>query len=283
MSSKFPTALLALRSFAYCALALAGFGCAHAEVEGQGDAPSDADYNGKGGTGGSAGSTSYGGTSYGYAGTSGTGGASGGSASTSSSGGSGTTSGGNGGSAQGGSSGSAGTSASGGSSGSGGTSGNAPVSADGFSVQYKVEQMTNTIGCQLTIKNSGSLTVPLSELTLRYYYTNEISVATVTDVNWAGVNPGSKDFKGQVTSQVVDLTPATSAADSYLEFSFGGSALSVAPNETADLSWQIHASDWSQSYVQTGDYSFDSSKSTLTDWDHVVLLRNGGIIWGAEP
>ncbi len=273
MYPKFVPSPLILRSLALTALGLSCLSCAHAEVEGLDDPPTDAELGGKSGSGGSSGhaGVSYGG--YTAAGSGGTVGAAGNAGAGASSGGA----------TNGGTSGSGGSATGGGGSSSGGSGGAPVVSADGFSVQYKVEQTTGTIGCQLTLKNSGSLTVPLSEFKLRYYFTNEVSVSTVTDINWAGVNPGAKDFKGQVTTEVVDLTSPTSTADSYLEFSFTGSALSVAPNDTADLSWQFHAGDWSQQYTQTGDYSFDAAKTALTAWDHVVLLRNGGIVWGAEP
>ena len=36
-------------------------------------------------------------------------------------------------------------------------------------------------------------------------------------------------------------------------------------------------------YTETGDYSFDPTKTSFTDWDHVTLYRNGVLVWGTEP
>lgn len=36
-------------------------------------------------------------------------------------------------------------------------------------------------------------------------------------------------------------------------------------------------------YTETGDYSFDPTKTSITDWDHVTLYRNGVLVWGTEP
>jgi hypothetical protein len=50
------------------------------------------------------------------------------------------------------------------------------------------------------------------------------------------------------------------------------------------FSWQMQGPNPAQDvYTQTNDYSFDSSKTTLTSWTHVVLLRNGSVIWGTPP
>ena len=44
----------------------------------------------------------------------------------------------------------------------------------------------------------------------------------------------------------------------------------------------MQKSDWSN-YTQTGDYSFDASKTNYTDWSNITLYRNGVLVWGTEP
>jgi hypothetical protein len=39
----------------------------------------------------------------------------------------------------------------------------------------------------------------------------------------------------------------------------------------------------SSNYTETGDYSFDPTKLSFADWDHVTLYRNGVLVWGTEP
>jgi hypothetical protein len=222
--------------------------------------------------GGSAAVT--GGSSSVTGGTTSTGGASasgGSSTGGTSTGGSGGTGGGTGGTGTGGSG--------GGSGGSGGTL----VITDGFGIEYSVlsgDASSSTISCQLDIVNSGSETVPLAEMTVRYYYTSEVTVATTIDVNWAGLNPGFTDLAPSLTGQAVPMDTPVANADSYVEFGFSGGAPAIAPGETASISWQIRASDWSMNFTQTDDYSFDASKTSAEAWDHVVLLHNGSAIWG---
>ena len=43
------------------------------------------------------------------------------------------------------------------------------------------------------------------------------------------------------------------------------------PNQATDI------------YTQTNDYSFDASKTSVTTWDHVVLLQNSTVLWGTVP
>ena len=40
--------------------------------------------------------------------------------------------------------------------------------------------------------------------------------------------------------------------------------------------------NWS-SYTATGDSSFDPTRISFTNWDHVTLYRNGVLVWGTEP
>jgi hypothetical protein len=37
------------------------------------------------------------------------------------------------------------------------------------------------------------------------------------------------------------------------------------------------------SYTETGDYSFDPTKTGFADWTRVTLYRNGVLVWGIEP
>jgi len=61
----------------------------------------------------------------------------------------------------------------------------------------------------------------------------------------------------------VPVGPAWTEADFYSEIRFA-------------------KSDWSN-YNETGDYSFDPTKISFTDWNHVTLYRNGVLVWGTEP
>ncbi len=222
-----------------------------------------------GGTGGSAGSAVTGGT--GGAGVSGGSGGTGGTG----------VSGGSGGTGVSGGTGGTGT----GSTGTGGEGGTSEPT-DGFSVEYEVLEpaaSATSISSILQVVNVGPETVPVSELTLRYYYTSEVVVPTTITIWWSHIQTGGGNITLNPSFDAVELVPATATADSYVEFSFDAGAPSIAPDQSALISWKIQATSGTHNYDQSNDYSFDASKSVAAPWDRVVLLRNGSVIWGLVP
>jgi endoglucanase len=183
----------------------------------------------------------------------------------------------------------------GGASGAGGTSGSGGsiVMSDagfvaGMQVLYGAQTttaMSSYIGCELHAKNGGTSMVAVSELKLRYYYTNEAigKVPTLT-LFWSHITTGGAQPALTVTWMVNTLTPAKNNADTYIEFSLSSGQTNLAPNQSADFSWQLQGPNPSTDvYTQTNDYSFDATKTTPQLWDHVVLLRNGTVVWGTPP
>jgi hypothetical protein len=220
---------------------------------------------GKGGT--SAGGTSSAGTSSG--GSAGKGGTSAGGTSSA-----GTSS---GGSASGGT-GSAGTSASGGSGGS--------VSGNGVTVQYKVVSaaaMSVYIQCELFVKNAGPNTYAVSDLKVRYYFTDDVREPMSFSMNFSHIATSGANQDLTVTETSMAMVPTAPTADTYLEFSFSSSHSTLAPGETLDFSWRYNPTAQDNSFNQTNDYSFDATKTAQADWSHVVAFQNGTVIWGAVP
>lgn len=167
-----------------------------------------------------------------------------------------------------------------------GGSAGAPVDAApptrGFSVLYRVvgaQAMASAIQCELTINDPGPDTAPLSELSLRYYFTNEIVGTPVIDIGFSGLNPGFHDLASAETKQVVPVSTPTLTADSFVEFGFTAAAGSIAPGQSVIISWQYHGPNFPP-LTQSNDYSFDPTKTATLPWDHVVLLRGGNVIWG---
>jgi hypothetical protein len=161
----------------------------------------------------------------------------------------------------------------------------------GFSVLYAngATMATNSsvIKCVLSIVNNSGQSVPLTELTLRYYYTNEITNTTKIDTNYAHASGGQTyaDLTNLISKQSVVLTPAKTNANAYVEIGFmAGSPNIVSGDVPTEVDWQIHQTDYNQLYTQSNDYSFDASKTSAQAWDHVALYRNGTtLLWGVPP
>jgi hypothetical protein len=149
-------------------------------------------------------------------------------------------------------------------------------------VQYRAADTNagdNQIKPHFNIVNAGTSPVPLSELKVRYWFTREGTQNQSFWCDWAATNGACSN----VTGTVVQLSPARAGADFYVEVSFTAAAGSIpAGGQSGEIQTRISKSDWSN-YIETGDYSFDPTKTSFTDWTRVTLYRNGVLVWGTEP
>lgn len=117
----------------------------------------------------------------------------------------------------------------------------------------------------------------LKDVKLRYYYTIDGEKDQQFNVDYATLG-GSNVLGG-----FVKLTPAATGADYYVEISFTAGAGSLAPGaNTGEIQLRINKTDWSN-YNEAGDYSYDPSKISFSDWERVPLYLNGTLAWGLEP
>jgi hypothetical protein len=125
--------------------------------------------------------------------------------------------------------------------------------------------------------NTGSSSVQLGELTIRYWFTADDAKRHSYWCDWAAVDCAN------VSSVFRRASRATRAADTYLELSFTAGAGAVASRSASgEIISRFAKVDWS-AYDETNDYSFDPGKLTYVDWSHVTLYRKGVLVWGVEP
>jgi hypothetical protein len=147
-------------------------------------------------------------------------------------------------------------------------------------VQYQAGDINPTdqqIKPQFKVTNIGKTSVPLSELTIRYWYTVDGDLPQMYSCDYAMVG------NGNVTGKFVKLSPPQGGADYYLEVGFkaGAGALAAGSN-TGEIQNRINKSDFTN-YDESNDYSFDPTKTAFADWMRVTLYDNGGLVWGTEP
>lgn len=128
----------------------------------------------------------------------------------------------------------------------------------------------------LQVRNSGPTSVALTELELRYFYTNDGFQNEVVACYFA-----SSDCKDLVTA-IAPLTPARPRADHYLSIEFTAKAGSVPVNGSYGLELAVNEPSYAN-YDQDGDYSYDPEKTAFAAHEAVTLYRKGTLIWGTEP
>lgn len=130
---------------------------------------------------------------------------------------------------------------------------------------------------QFNIVNNGPGAVPLSDLTIRYWYTIDGDKPQMFNCDWAQVGCSS------VSGNLVKMPTAKAGADAYLEITFGPGAGSIVEGgSSGEIQARINKNDWTN-YNEADDYSFDPTKTSFTNWDHVALYQNGTLVWGVEP
>jgi hypothetical protein len=149
----------------------------------------------------------------------------------------------------------------------------------GLYVEYlcaNTTMMGNQITPHFDIVNGSSSSVPLSSLELRYYFTANGSTSLAFDCDYAKV--GCPNLSGSFN------TASGMNADHYLSITFSAGAGDVAPgSDSGEIQARFHDSNFAVTFNQADDYSFDATKTSFSDWDHVTLYQSGTLVWGVEP
>jgi hypothetical protein len=141
---------------------------------------------------------------------------------------------------------------------------------------------TNTINPVIRLSNQSSAAISLSTVTIRYYYTVDGDKTQNYYCDYAVMSPGGAVQTSNITGKFVKLGTAVTGADYYLELGFTSAAGSLAAGATVDIQSRVAKNDWTN-YTQTGDYSVNSSATSLVDWNNVTAYVSGSLQWGTEP
>jgi hypothetical protein len=172
------------------------------------------------------------------------------------------------------------------SSSSGGTSSGGDAGKLGsFSLTYECTFCDNTgslyIGAQITVTNGTGADVLLSDIIVRYYYTNDAATGlTEFNPNFADIStPGMNDVTITPTYGNGPVSPPLSDADTAAIFRFAG-ANTLPAGSSLVFNWNLHGGPWTQS----NDYSFNASASSApVANDHIVVDVSGCPAWGIAP
>ena len=156
-----------------------------------------------------------------------------------------------------------------------------PAHADtpALSVLYKTSTGATADEAEpwLEVVNNTTAAIPLSQITLRYYFSADTTVPYTFACAWAVVGCSN------LTGTVVALADPTPTADHYLQITFDADAGSLAAGaNSGDLELRLYRSDW-QDVDQANDYSFVAADTTYTPSTLVTAYQNGSLVWGTEP
>ncbi|WP_441245305.1 cellulose binding domain-containing protein [Kitasatospora sp. McL0602] len=152
--------------------------------------------------------------------------------------------------------------------------------ADGeLTVRYRTDGAATATAAKpwLEVVNNSSSAVPLSEVTLRYYF-------TATDVSGYAFNCVQAHFGcSNVSGSIGALTAPGSAGGRYLQISFGPGAGSLAPGaSTEGIELQLFRPDHKQ-LDQAADRSFNAESTAFAPSKLVTAYLRGVLVWGDEP
>jgi len=156
----------------------------------------------------------------------------------------------------------------------------ASAAVDALTANYRTSATgatTDQVEPWFTITNTGTTTIPLADVTLRYYFRGE-----TPDVGYRFACSWAVRGCANVTGAFRQLATPTATADRYLEVGFTSGAGTLAPGaNTGDLQLRFYRTNWS-TITQSDDYSF-ATNTAYAAWSTVTVQRGGTTIWGTGP
>ncbi|RTE53906.1 carbohydrate-binding protein [Arenibacter aquaticus] len=135
-----------------------------------------------------------------------------------------------------------------------------------------VKSSDNQIKPHFQIKNTGNTAIPLSSITLKYWFTPEGSQDINFIVDWAKMGENS------IVGIVHDSKDGT---NKYLEVSFNSNDTLHSLSGTGEIRSRLHKTDWS-SFDETDDYSYIDTRNYESN-QKIALYVDNSLVWGVEP
>lgn len=129
----------------------------------------------------------------------------------------------------------------------------------------------------IQIANNGTTALPLSNITVRYWFTEDGTQPLTWACDYAPVGCAN------ITGTFGTVSPAATGADHYLQLSFSSAAGSVPPGQTSGgIQNRIYQANFA-SMTQTNDYSFNAADASFANNPKITVYDNGTLIYGTEP
>jgi hypothetical protein len=135
---------------------------------------------------------------------------------------------------------------------------------------------SNTIYPHIEVMNASSQSIALSNVTLRYYYTEDSTQSQRFWIDWSNVGSAN------VTGKFVKMSKPVAKADHYLQIGFTKAAGSLAAHATVAVQMRFARVNWTN-YKQTNDYSFNVTAHNYVSWTKITGFISGKLSWGIVP
>jgi subtilisin family serine protease len=135
---------------------------------------------------------------------------------------------------------------------------------------------------RLKLFNNTPQDIPLSSLTVRYWYTEE---GTTPQTFWCDYSTpvACSNLTGTFVQIPANSANRTATSDSYLQVGFSSSAGVLPGGGVIDTYLRVFKTDISN-YNELNDYSYDDpTKPDMSRWNRITIYQNGALVWGIEP
>lgn len=133
---------------------------------------------------------------------------------------------------------------------------------------------SNQLQPSLKLTNTSNATLPLTAITIRYWYTSDSSQQQEFACDYVTIGCNNIGYR------IVKMQPEYPGADTYLEINFTGGVL--AEGSSTEIKIRVHRSDWSN-YDQGNDYSFAPGVSNYSPTQRIGVYYQGRLIEGTAP